>query len=95
MVKLLSSRGDRPVAPTKEGVMRITYDSKADAMYIKLKEGPFARNEEIKEGIILDLGPEDELLGIEILEVSLRYSLKEISHLDIEMPLVGKEKQKI
>ena len=71
--------------------MRITYDPEADAMYIKLKEGQFARNEEIKEGIILDLGPEGELLGIEILEVSLRYSLKEISHLDIEMPLVAKQ----
>lgn len=59
-------------------------------MYIKLKDGPFARSEEIKEGIILDLGPKGELLGIEILEVSLRYSLKEISHLDIEMPLVAK-----
>ncbi|MDI6760713.1 MAG: DUF2283 domain-containing protein [Candidatus Brocadiaceae bacterium] len=70
--------------------MRITYDPQADAMYIKLKEGPFARNEEIKEGLILDLGPKGELLGIEILEVSLRYSLKEISHLDIEMPLVAK-----
>ncbi|HHT9119771.1 MAG TPA: DUF2283 domain-containing protein [Candidatus Hypogeohydataceae bacterium YC41] len=70
--------------------MRITYDPKADAMYIKLKEGPFAKNEEIKEGIILDLGPEGELLGIEILEVSSRYSLKEISHLDIEMPLIAK-----
>lgn len=70
--------------------MRITFDPQADAMYIKLKEGQFARNEEIKEGIILDLGPKGELLGIEILEVSLRYSLKEISHLDIEMPLVAK-----
>lgn len=70
--------------------MRITYDPQADAMYIKLKEGQFARNEEIKEGVILDLGPKGELLGIEILEVSLRYSLKEISHLDIEMPLVAK-----
>ncbi|MEK7241785.1 MAG: DUF2283 domain-containing protein [Planctomycetota bacterium] len=70
--------------------MRITYDPQADAMYIKLKEGQFARNEEVKEGVVLDLGPKGELLGIEILEVSLRYSLKEISHLDIEMPLVAK-----
>lgn len=70
--------------------MRITYDPQADAMYIKLKEGQFARNEEIKEGVVFDLGPKGELLGIEILEVSLRYSLKEISHLDIEMPLVAK-----
>lgn len=73
--------------------MRITYNPEADAMYIKLKEGPFAKNEEVKEGIILDLGPEGELLGIEILEVSLRYSLREISHLDIEMPLIEKLKQ--
>jgi uncharacterized protein YuzE len=73
--------------------MRISYDKDADAMYIKLANGQFGSNREIHQGIILDLDPEGRLLGIELLEVSTRYSLEEIAHLDIEMPLMAKERR--
>lgn len=72
--------------------MRISYDKDADAMYIKLANGEFGKNREIHEGIILDLDSNGRLLGIEILDVSTRYSLEEIAHLDIEMPLMPKGK---
>lgn len=73
--------------------MRISYDKDADAMYIKLANGKFGKNREIHEGIILDLDRDGRLLGIEILEISARYPLEEIARLDIEMPLMAKEKQ--
>ena len=38
-------------------------------------------------GVILDIGKKGELLGIEVLDVSVKYSLKDIAHLDISMPL--------
>jgi len=73
--------------------MRISYDKDADAMYIKLANGEFGKNREIHEGIILDLDGNGRLIGIEILDVSTRYSLEEIAHLDIEMPLMAREKR--
>jgi len=67
--------------------MRITYDTRADALYISLKEGEFARNKEVEPGVVLDFGAHDELLGIEILDAATRFSLAEISKVSIEMPL--------
>ena len=67
--------------------MQLTYDTEADAMYIKFKEGNFVRNKEIEEGIILDIGKNNCILGIEILEVSSRFSPEEIAEVDIKMPL--------
>lgn len=67
--------------------MRITYDTKADAIYIRLKEGEFARNREVEPGVVLDIGPSDELLGIEILDASTRINMSDIANVSIEMPL--------
>ena len=67
--------------------MEISYDTKADAIYIKFCEGKFVRNKEVEEGIILDIGEENRLLGIEILESSSRFSLKDIFKVSMEIPL--------
>ena len=50
--------------------MNTSYDNTADAMYIKLKDGIFGRNEEVYEGIVLDISKKGNLLGIEILNAS-------------------------
>jgi len=67
--------------------MRITYDTKADALYICLQEGKFAKNREVEPGLILDIGNREELLGIEILDASTRFNMTDIAHVSIEMPL--------
>lgn len=66
--------------------MQISYDERADAMYIKLRDGKFVKNKEVAEGIILDIGKDGIILGIEILEVSSRCPPKELSHVDIRFP---------
>jgi uncharacterized protein YuzE len=68
-------------------MMRIAYDTKAGALYISLQEGTFAKNREIEEGVVLDLGANDELLGIEILDAATRLILSDIVKVSIEMPL--------
>jgi len=67
--------------------MQISYDTEADAMYIKFCDGEFARNREVQEGIILDIGKDNALLGIEILEVSSRFRPQDLARIDIQMPL--------
>jgi uncharacterized protein YuzE len=49
--------------------MKIKYDPKVDAMRIEFK--PISvRCRELDEDIILDIGPDDEICGIEILGAS-------------------------
>lgn len=66
--------------------MKITYDPKVDAMYIKFQDGAFVSNKEVEDGIILDLGKKGAVLGIEILDASQRLKPKELSHFDIQIP---------
>ncbi len=67
--------------------MQITYDTQADALYIKFREGRFLKNKEVEEGVILDIGEGNVLLGIEILEASSRFSLEDLSHVNLIIPL--------
>ena len=44
--------------------MEIRYDSEADAMYIKFRDGDYEISEEIREGVIIDLDKNNEIIGI-------------------------------
>ena len=68
--------------------MNISYDNSADAMYIKLKDGVFGRNEEVTEGIVLDISKKGELLGIEILNASKNLDLQEdMGNITFQLPM--------
>jgi len=67
--------------------MKITYDTQADAVYIQLREGDFVANKEVAEGVILDMGEGDVVLGIEILEASTRLSPGDLARMEVLMPL--------
>lgn len=66
--------------------MKVAYDTEADALYLGIGTGEFAENKEVMPGVILDIGKEGRLLGVEILEASRRYSLKDLFHVEISMP---------
>ena len=51
--------------------MRIRYDPEADAVYIRLLEGEYeCRTLRLNEEIALNLGPGEELVGIEIIDAT-------------------------
>lgn len=50
--------------------MRIHYDKKQDAVYIRFNENRYSESDEIKEGIIFDYDKKNKIIGIEILDVS-------------------------
>jgi uncharacterized protein YuzE len=51
--------------------MKIKYDPKVDAAYISFKKGPTqVTTIRLSEEIAIDLGPNEELVGIEILDAS-------------------------
>lgn len=52
--------------------MKIEYDPKADALYIRLAAGRVADSEEVRPGVVLDFDANGRVLGIEMLDVSER-----------------------
>jgi uncharacterized protein YuzE len=51
--------------------MKISYDSQVDALYISFKRGPTqVTTVRLNEDVAVDLGPGEEVLGIEVLGAS-------------------------
>jgi len=59
--------------------MQIIYSPKSDILYIRLDEAKQdVINQRVSEDVTLDIGKEDRIIGIEILDASLRLNLKNI-----------------
>ena len=67
--------------------MKITYDKEADALYLYFQEGVFSRTKEVSEGIVLDIGKKNKILGIEILDASKRIKPKNMNYLNFQIPI--------
>ena len=65
----------------------ISLDLKADALYIKFQEGKFAKNKKIDDDTLIDLDAKGRLLGIEILNVTKKVPVKELSGVRVKLPL--------
>ncbi|OGC25354.1 hypothetical protein A2291_03010 [candidate division WOR-1 bacterium RIFOXYB2_FULL_42_35] len=50
--------------------MKVNYDEKSDAMYIRFGDSRYYESDEVKEGIIFDYDKKGKVLGIEILDAS-------------------------
>jgi len=49
--------------------MKISYDAEVDALYIRLLEGEYqCRTLRLTDEVSLDIGPGEELVGVEILD---------------------------
>ena len=68
--------------------MKLTYDKEADAIYIELQDGMFARNKKVDDFTILDLDEKGHILGIEILEASKRIPKRSLTHVQIKNLIV-------
>lgn len=51
-------------------MIRVEYDSKADALYIWLRKARYEISEELAENVIIDLDKRGRIIGIEILDAS-------------------------
>ena len=64
--------------------MKIEYSKEADAIYVYFKEDFVARSNEIEDGVVRDFDEKGQLIGIEVLDVSERFSLSDIANISIE-----------
>lgn len=50
--------------------MKVNYDEKSDAMYIRFSDAQYYESDEVKDGIILDYDKKGKVVAIEILDAS-------------------------
>ena len=50
--------------------MKLEYDSKADAIYIRLKDVAIVSTREVEDNLVVDLDAKGRMVGIELLFVS-------------------------
>ncbi|KPK75081.1 MAG: hypothetical protein AMJ89_04920 [candidate division Zixibacteria bacterium SM23_73] len=67
--------------------MKISYDPKADALYIQFQEGKVGKTKKVEEGILIDLDNSGKIFGIEIIGLSERMSIKDLGHISFDLPL--------
>ena len=67
--------------------MEINFDRQADALYIQFQPGKSKETLKLRDGILVDIGRNGKLFGIEILDVSRRIPAKELGHFDIHLPV--------
>jgi len=66
--------------------MQIVYNPKSDVLYIRLDEiTQDVINQRVSEDVTLDIGKEDRIIGIEILDASLRLNLKNIFPVEFQV----------
>lgn len=53
--------------------MKITFDDKADALYLQLKDEKVVGNRKVDEKTILDLDRDNNVVGIELLDAENRF----------------------
>lgn len=68
--------------------MKINYDKTANAVYIQIKKGKISKTIEVSKSVIHDVDSGGNILGIEILNASKLFSLKDLeNNVDAGIPL--------
>ena len=64
--------------------MKIEYDNQVDAIYIRLQEKYVTRTVEIEDGLNIDLDENGKLIGLEVLDATVRYTLTDLFNISTE-----------
>jgi len=63
--------------------MRISYDEKVDALYLRLDDSKVVESEELKPGIVLDFNAKKQVVGIEVINLKRCVSKVDLQQLKI------------
>lgn len=64
--------------------MRLKIDKENDALYFRLDESAIVDSEEVQPGVILDYDKNNQVVGIEILNLSSRIGKEKLNFLQLE-----------
>lgn len=65
--------------------MKIHFDEQSDALYLRLDDSKIIDSEEVKPGIILDFNQQNQVVGIEILNLKTRGTLANFKKVELEI----------
>lgn len=65
--------------------MRMHYDEKVDALYLSLDDSQVVESEEVRPGIVLDFNAENQVVGIEVLDLKRRVPNADLKQLKFEV----------
>ena len=65
--------------------MKMHYDEKSDALYLRLDESKIIESEEVQPGIVLNFDANNQVVGVEILRVKERVPSADLKHLDFKV----------
>ena len=65
--------------------MRVHFDEKADAIYLRLDESKIVESQEVQPGIVLDFNEHNQVVGIEILRVKDRVPHANLKQMQFEV----------
>jgi uncharacterized protein YuzE len=64
--------------------MRLKVDKTSDALYLRLDETAVVESEEVQPGVVLDYDAADNVVGVEILNLSKRVAPERLRVLQLE-----------
>jgi uncharacterized protein YuzE len=64
--------------------MKLKIDKENDALYFRLDENAIVESGEVQPGVILDFDKDNQVVGIEILNLSARVGREKINILQLE-----------
>ena len=64
--------------------MKLNVDREADALYLRLDDSEIVESEEVSPGVVLDYNEANEVIGVELLNLSRRSSDLNLSALEFE-----------
>ena len=64
--------------------MKLHVDKEADALYLRLDDSDIVESEEVSPGVVLDYNESNEVVGVELLQLSKRSANLNLSALVFE-----------
>jgi uncharacterized protein YuzE len=64
--------------------MKLKIDRESDALYLRLDESKIVESEEVTPGVVLDFNEQEEVVGVEILNLSRRVSKVALEKVSLE-----------
>ena len=65
--------------------MKVRFDEKADALYLRLDESKIVESEEVQPGVVLDFNDRNQVVGIEIRGIRDRVPLANLRQMQFEI----------
>ena len=65
--------------------MKVHFDQTTDAIYFRLDDSDIMESEEVKPGVILDFNENNQVVGVEILNVGKRIPASSLKQIHFEV----------